>query len=547
MDYRIKTSLKNQNFILSLWLILICIMAALPGFFSAPISINTFDEPYQIMNAYDFHNAVYSPLSGILGHWVGSIFGWEYLVFRRLLIVLLVVSIYIASQFALVNCSHKRLILTFAFFCTLFATVFKSDMNIYGWDHWSAVAVVVNMVLLLSILKRWNLNKIIWLGLVSGICVLLRLPNIAIVLFSVILLGLIGRRRFGGSRLALYLIIYCLVAGAASVLILCVSYGSISNYLLTFNDNPVGAHSLGRLLKPLSISVLSLLRYTAIMLLGYLVIWFACNRCKRLWIKALLISLMTICYFLLLIPLRRNVLGNVIETPICFALSGLLLLFVRGYKNRQRREILYALTILLMGSVIIAGSNWGAFKFLAWPSIPLIVMGVARKWTKSIKWYSISVGISMFAYIFYGYFRPTFDDREYNKLTYKLNEGVFKGMYTNPSRGAQMDETLKAVKPYQKAGYEIIPIRLKNEYLWEYMFMWRNGYQRHQFDNWDAYNDPAYVEWILDRMESDDGKRKLLLYIYDDKTPSNLMFETLSHNFIKVGSGSRFILFTKEK
>lgn len=547
MEYGINISLRNQNFKLSLWLVLICIVAALPGFFTASISINTFDEPYQIMNAYDFHNAVYSPLSGILGHWVGSIFGWEYLVFRRLLIVLLVVSIYISSQYALVNCTNKKLILTFAGFCTFFATVFKSDMNIYGWDHWSAVAVVINMVLLLSILKQWSLNKIIWLGLVSGICVLLRLPNIAIVFFSVILLWLIGYKRLGGVRLALDLCVYCIAAVATCILILWISYGSIENYLVTFNDNPVGAHSLGRILKPLSLSFLSILRFTAIMLLGYGVIWFACNRCKRLWVKVLLISLMTICYFLLVMPLRRPVLGNIVETPISYAMSGLLLLFVRGCRNKQKREILYALTILLIGSVIIAGSNWGAYKFLAWPSIPLIVMAVASKWSKSITWYSISVGIAMFAYSFYGCFRPTFDDGQYNKLTYRLNEGVFKGMYTNPKRGAEMDEVLKAVKPYQVAGYEIIPIRLQNEYLWEYMFMWRNGYQRHQFDNWDAYNDPAYVAWVVDMMGREDGKRKLLMYIIDEKNPSNLMFEALSNNFIKVGSGSRFLLFVKEK
>lgn len=529
----------------SLWLAFLCLIAAFPGFLMARFSINTFDEPYQIMNAQDWQNSVYSPLSGYLGYLYGAITGWKYLAFRKLLVFLIAFSVYLASWFALRHTTKKLLICAVSAFTVYFATIFKSDMLIYGWDHWSAVIVVVCLILSLSLTEKWAMSKITALGFFSGICILLRLPNICIIPICLVLIPLYGLKKRKLGEILLAETIYLVTAIFTCWLILSALYGSFSSYIQTFQNNPVGAHSAARILKPLSLSIIFTIRFVVIMLGGYFMIWIAVKKLKNGKLKTLLIGIVTVGFFILLYPLRRNVLGNVIDASIAFALTGILLLFMRGYKQKEQSLIVYSLTILLISSVVVAGSNWGFYKFLAWPCIPLLAGVVAINWTAPIKWYTLSFGTAMLAYSFFGYFRPTFDDQRYNTLRFPLKTGVLEGMYTNETRGKLIEEVNNKVEPFIKAGYEIIPIRYQNEYIWEYIYGKRNAYQRHQFDNWEAYNDSLYVDWVVKDSKNADNKR-LILFMDKDTLNSNLMKSELLENFREVGRGSRFYLLVKE-
>lgn len=533
----------RQNLKWELWLAFFCIMAAVPGYLMSPFSINTFDEPYQILNCYGWRNSVYSPLSALLGNVYGNIFAWKYIAFRRLLVILIALSVFIASLYAVRISKNKPLTIAFATFCTYFSTVFKSDMNIYGWDHWSAVFIVVCIVLSLSLLMEWRLRKIIWLGVLSALTTLLRLPNICIVLFIALLICLYGARGKSVIEILKAEIIYGVIVIIIGFTVIIMMYGSVGNYIETFVHNPVGAHSPSRILKPLFISILSIARYCAIMLAGYGTIHFVLKKINSRWIQGLVIVIITVCFFILIVPLRRNVLGNVIETGISFAILGLILIFIRGWKDSNKNESLYAVSILLLCNVVVAGSNWGIYKFMAWPAIPLIAAMCVKKWTLPLQWFSVSVGVALIAYSFYGFYRPTLDDRNYNSLTYRLSGGVLDGMYTNHLRGENIDEVKRAVEPYMENGYEVVPLRLKNEYIWEYIYLNRNEYQRHRFDNWYAYDDSEYAKWVINRnLESDHPV--LIIYIDDDSDPSSLMYRTLSETFNKVGRGSRFTLFS---
>lgn len=73
------------------------LVALIPGIFLAPYGINFFDEPYQILNAYDWKNAVYSPLSAFLTHFWGCALDWRCLSFRYLHLILILMSVFISS------------------------------------------------------------------------------------------------------------------------------------------------------------------------------------------------------------------------------------------------------------------------------------------------------------------------------------------------------------------------------------------------------------------------------------------------------------------
>lgn len=531
-------------------LLAICIFfAVIPGILISPFSINFFDEPYQILNAYDWKNAVYSPLSAFFGNVFGTLTDWKYLAFRYLLIFLIAFSIYIAGAFSLHQSQKKRFILLISSLSAYFATAFKSDINIYGWDHWTIPLVIGCTVTLLSIQNTWRYYKIILLGFLSAMTVMMRLPNVVMIPMCVILLCLYSIKMGNKQRLWISLLIFLTVTTLSCLIIIMLLYGSVSDYLDTFRQNPVGAHSVERLLRPLFISFLSVLRFLALMLAGYSILYLAYRKLKNSSLQKMVIVLVGFCFFILLIPLRRKVLGNVIDMGIAFTLSGILWIFVKGIKKKDFKWIWLAVTLFIMCNILVVGSNWGCYKFIVWAAIPLLALGCDGKSglpikSKPVKWYSCLVGFSLFAYSIFGYTRPTFDDVSINEMNYRFsNNSVLEGMYTSKTRGNRIDEILQRIRPYEELGYEILPLRKGNEYIWEYLMLEPNRFQRHKFDNWDAFNDPEYVNCVVEEAMHSKG-RLIILYLRNEENSQDLMFRTLNDNLKREGEGSFFVIFT---
>lgn len=534
-----------------LWLTILSAVATIPAFIGAPFSINFFDEPYQILNALDWRNSVYSPLSAWLGHIYGELFHWKYLAFRWLLICLITLSIYITSLYSLIISNNKSLIIFISIFCVYFATTFKSDMNIYGWDHWSAPMVAINLVIMLSFLKRNTLWKIVMLGIFSSITVYMRLPNANLIGIITIIITLNAIKENSWKKFFIYETLYLIVALAGCLLVIFILYGSWSNYIEYFDSNKIGAHSVVQIIKPFAISSLAIIRYTLIMLLAYYVVWFASKKIHYTWLKYFVYAITGCGLFILMIPLRRNTMGNTLDAAISFALLGIILLISRGIKEKNKNEVLYAVSIFMICCVVSIGSNWGFFKFLAWPAVPLLAVFAIKKLTQPVKWYSILVGASFYVYSFFSFSRPTFFDDNLYQLNHKLSGGVLEGMYTKPERGKMIEEVERATKPFKQAGYQILSLKSGNEYIWEYINLNRNPYQRHNFDYWDAFNDSIYVEKVINHTKSTDNPVAILyletdtLHLKDVKTPT-FMNKRLDNELKKAHQGNRFIIYVNK-
>ena len=517
------------------------ILAVIPGVLLAPFSIHFFDEPYQILNAYDWTNSVYSPLSAFLGNIFGNLFSWKYLSFRYLMIILTSLSVYMTSLYAVVHSQRKALLCIIGIFACYFSTVFKSDINIYGWDNWSALFTTAVILLMVDLLHKFNYTKIIFIGILSGITVLLRLPNLCIVFFCMVLMIFYYARSKPPRKILAIESLYIFTA-ALTILILTVClYGSISGYLHVFKENPIGAHSINRIIKPLIVSVLSIIRFAIIMLMGYFAIFLGVKKTKKQWLKVIISIGVSLCLLILLFPLRRQVLGNVVEMAISIAIISIILLFIKAYRHKNYNMFLFSLTIFILGCVVLTGSNWGFFKFIAWPVIPLLLMKVSGYWTKSIKYYCLSIGAAYFIFSFICISRPTFFDGNLNELNYRFSQGVLEGMYTTQQRGKFIDEVCKETSTYKENGYEIFPLRNWNDYLWEYIYTHRNPYQRHNFDTNDSFNQKEYVMSVQNRIETANTPI-LFLYMHQDSIPSR-MYDMLSKKTIKVKDGEEYSIF----
>lgn len=172
-----------------LYLFLGLLIAAVPGFLTDPYSINFFDEPYQILNALEWKNAVYSPLASWLGHLFGDMVEWKYIAFRYLASSLHLAAMFVCGFFALNISKYPKLTIAVASLATLFMLLDHSDQYLYNWDSWTAPVVSITVVTLLSYIFRPCNHKIFILSLTAAVATLLRLPNACIIPFLMALLA----------------------------------------------------------------------------------------------------------------------------------------------------------------------------------------------------------------------------------------------------------------------------------------------------------------------------------------------------------------------
>lgn len=536
-------SIKSQGLPYPLLLTLGVVIAASPGFFLAPYSIHLFDEPYQILNAYDWRDSVYSPLSAFLGHIVGCVFGWKYLVFRRLLIVLTTLSIYFPALYALRLSRRKNWIVWVSMAAVYFATVFKSDMNIYGWDNWTFLFISFLILISISLCRKWAVSKLIFLALMSGLTVLLRLPNACVVVVVAVILLLYQFKKEPLGKIVFSECLYVAVALFSAWVVLVCLYGSFGNYLMLFSDNSIESHSPVFILQKLSLSFFYTMRFLFLVVVGLAVIYFSATKFRLRWIGWLSAAMVSVGFFLLLFPLSRDVLGNIAEYCISIVLSGIAVVLYRGFKNGDRELVDVGFTILLLCLVPLVGSNWGFYKYMSWPAVPLLAWIICRRLTAPIKLSCYALGAALLAFSFCSFTRPTFFDGRLNTLTHPLYFGVLDGMYTSESQGTLVDEVVDVATPYLEHGYEVIPIRWKNGYLWEYLFLKRNPHMRHRFDYLEAFDDETYVDKVLSDVSESEVPVAVLLFKSDDKTEDNLMFRTLETNLLKVKDTPDYTLF----
>lgn len=520
---------KNFNYLIAL--IIGMVIFTLPGLMMLPFSINYFDEPYQILNAIEWKYSVYSPFSSLLANAYGNIVGWEYLNFRYLWLSLTFITILTSSIYALINFPHKKPVILISWFCMLFSTIFKSDINLYGWDNWSNLFVMFSLLICISIFNKCNISKIIILGLFSGITALMRLPNLVIIPIYCIIFLFIKIIYLKSFPIRRFFVLYLFSSILTLILVLSLLYGNMSTYFQYIQDNPVGAHSPNELAKQTLSSLFYIFRFLILISILFIINIFANKILKQKPLFLNIVSfLIFILHFLLLIPFKRQTLGNIIEDSISFVLlSVFIIIKYASTVTIIQKDIIrpYAIIILLSGLIPAIGSNWGIFKYMSWPLLPLLLPLIVPIRNLYVSKFAKLISISLICFAVYGWWRPTYADDNFKDLNYQFKSGMLKGMRTSYNRGSSIDEIISRANLYIEAGYEIIPLRAGNDYIWEYIFMKRNELYRHKFNEWYAFNDENYISYILNHTNAN----QIILYLQWPKIEDNevtLMFRRLN-------------------
>ena len=506
------------------------VIASVPGFMMVPYSVNPFDEPYQILNALDWENSVYSPLSSWMAHYIGEPVHWKYIAFRYLSKTLQFLTLLVSGLYAMKITSFPSRVRVIAWLATLFMLCDYNVHYLYGWDNWTALFVSISLIATLQFLRSRNPLLILFLSLITAITSLVRIPNLCIIPITAVVIS-VSEYRGSQSRRRMIVsgLVYLVLTMAVCICIISLLYGSVNNYAEAFKQNRIMAHTVPEMINPQIRGFIMILLYALLTYLAYcgLKRW---GKLKNL--SLLLTGLTAIVFYCSLLYSRGEIFGN---SDAAVLGINLLLMYVIWKEAKKRKDYIlwFSVFVMLLFSVVPSvGSNGGLTKSLSWPLLPLIVAfspipSIARERKLTGYAWIIAFGALTITRLF----QPSFLDGSFASLSFKIKntDTVFDGMITNQTRGKHITEVASQVRPYLEAGYEVIALRQGNDYLWEYLILNRNKYQSHLFGNWYAFNDRDYVKSIIIDVKT---SRRPVLVMYmqwkNDKVHS--MHDALERN-----------------
>lgn len=535
------TSLKYV-FILTVGM-MICLI---PGIWLAPFGIDNFDEPYQILNAYDWQNAPYSPLSSFLASLWGNAFEWKWLSFRYLSLILNFLAIYCASLYALFHCKKKYMIILAGCSCVVFNFCIRNVQFFYGWDCWTVFMDTMVLIVLLSYQRSESLTKLLAIAILSGITTLMRIPNICIIpIVAVALFFGKSSRRINLSRwpkTIIFLIFSILTAWA----ITCMLFGSLDFYIDILRSNAITEHSSSMIFREF-FGRLGTQTVGAIFLVAVCFAFKMLFKTRSphffIWIAAaVFFAIITVTLFTT--SYSSNVSRFVLVSVSLFCI---MMVFFRPHPEWIHGNGLMALSIFGIGCVAAVGSNLGFYKFTVFATFPLVMMLLADRMKNNLKITLSVIGLSLLVYSPYSfvYASPAWTD-SFHQSTYRISGGVMDGMYTNENYGKKIELAIAEAAPFREKGFDFTVVRIANDYIWEYIFLEPNQYLRHSFNFWEMLEDKAYADHIIEKAESS-SRPPLILYMDIDYDPVTLMQTRLEEKMTRVVDGPGYCMYAFPK
>ena len=530
----------------SVFLLAVIALVSVPGYLLANQGTFEFDEPYQILNAYDYKNVGLAPLYSWFSHWYGGLVDWRWLAFRYLAITSTVLAVAIGSFYYLFRSKKFVPVLIVAACCAFFGTVFRFEYTMYGWDNPTVLLVTVLIIQLLEYFRSPAPWKLTLIGIVSGACVLSRLPNIFVVPAISFLLLFNKDKGITRRDYAVCLANYLCSSLITIIIILILIYGSISGYLHVLISDKVGSH--GAIL--LAVVVLKGI-YILMKPMG--VSW-CCYQMTRISFRKNRLLLIAVLIFTFLVSFGYLYYEY---TPgiehMYHYVNGLTILLAAAVMARNRGSLqkgrrFGALTVILLSCTPFVGSNTCLMKYLSYPAIPILMGLIGRDLTRPMKLFG---SLNVIVLLVYSYWPIREESMFKPDMTsgIKLTGGVFEGMYSKPEMGEKIMTVYHDFLPYKEKDYNIIVLRDNVFYIWEYIFLARNEFIGSNFSYFDAYDKEEYAHWMEEKITNNPKPAAVLYMMHegektDDDVSKTLMHRRLEQRLEKATEGDGYIIYT---
>ena len=513
-------------------------IALVPGFLLARVGIHISDEPYNILNCVDSLNTPLAPLSSWIGHLFGEAVGWEWTPFRYFAVASNALSILIGIALLWRLSRNYTFTLLTGAACLLCGTIFNEVHNLYGWDSYSPPLLMIIIAIFISYTRDEKVWQLILMGILSGIVVTMRLPNIAILAGgSIILLFPTASGRISrGCRISIYL----LSAIAVIWIVTSLLYGTPHAFISRLSQVSVDQHDIlyqfRGYVSPTFLLIQALLMFWA----SYHLIHYL-ESGARPWLAfaAAIILIPAIAYYEYRVFSQPFL--NVLVYSCALALLGIGAVWFYSGRNLSDIRWRVALALLIVAFIPAVGSNTGFIKFLAWPAIPLICGLLYPRFSKSMKIFSVTAFAALMLYAYFGIGDHTFFDVGTREADYEFKKGVLKGRLTSREYGEYIDRVISDVEKAAGDDSEIMVVRRDNNYLYEYYFGTRNQYLRDRYDFHDYLDDPDYIKYWEKEISA--AKKPVTLLLFNAHNPDSALEKMLKSRLRPAAQGDGYIIY----
>ena len=350
------------------------------------------DEEYQLLCMADYRN---NPLSGFtmfVGYiWSHSIGGETFLSFRILAYICNTISILLPCVYFYFN--SRQVLLSCAMFFVLQLTISAFGLYSYEWDIMSNLTLALCCLTAVCYLKKPSYGKIIILSVLTAISIYSRIPKIALLPVTLILISVTPQSI---KRKIIDSIIFIFVTIISSELLNLLIWGGVENFIKVWNpENVITGHKsiFGMVVSQFWGYYPTVFGYIAIWIGLYASVWFIYRTLKESkWrVLAIIVIGFTLLTFLLVVRATTHDAHRYgIEV---FLFTIILIPMIALYKNKPMKfPILLSLTLLAYSAVSFVGSDCGLAKLLSLPLMPLAFAELYRYRIPSVKAFYVMLG-----------------------------------------------------------------------------------------------------------------------------------------------------------
>lgn len=505
----LKSRIANSSPV-SILLLALLVVAAVPGFRFMTMVLSITDEPYQALNAMTPACQPFAPLSAWLIHAFGEIAGYNLLGIRifawswQVLGVLLgIVAAYMLSR-------KLNLSLAAGVVAMLTLSLCHYGERYAGWSTFSATSMPLVFISLICYMRRPEAATAASVGLACSFATLLRLPSVAcIVVVAAVLIfyrpgfTLTRRQRavHGGIMAGAFL--------ASALLVLILIYGSLPQFFSAIAENRIGSHGLRDMVS--SLITLSKPTFTIFFVImgiaGFVAVIFRDIRRHIVRLMAV-VGLLIISYYALRVVMQFEFARAILKVSF-LTLAGSLLYIRRHQPMDLLHTALWAMAGLSLSAAV--GSNMTLLETVVFPFVPAILIFTRSCLSDNILKYTFVI-----AGIISCWFTFRINQNETNNhLTYPVavhGNPMVEGIEATAECGLPVQKAIDIFTPFiADSAYNCFVVRDNSEYVYEYMFGRRNPILPHYWDTLPLMDVEEYARGVQHMLDTAKAPAAVLL------------------------------------
>lgn len=482
---------------------LTCLLGILCPYLLSHFSLNFADEPYQILNAFEYEKNPQAPLTSCISTIWGGVFGWSLISFRYLAATISNITLILGGGYLYKHCRKINLTLFTVGFSAFLLSLVQQKSYLYGWDIFSNLFIVCNLIILLSFYKRESIKKLILLSLFTSCAILCRIPNVVILPIIAFLIFISTN-----VRTLRHILTYLLFSIVFIFLWVVLLYGNLSEFISSIEANKIDSHSINAIFNYYIHDLIRNIKTYSMCGSVFIAIWLTKYFKTRRPTTALifLIGFLTMFYPLFIVRATDAYNGGINSYLSALFLIFLTYLLIKSEdlsKIHKQHLRLVLLTLAIFSFIPTMGSNTGVFKALNASIYPLLIAIGYKYAGYSIRFFSIIIIGCIMLYAPLNKRIVLFQDKGVAFTTCKLTHPDLKRIWTTPKNSEYISKSLTLVQKHLSDNQHILILGDDaNRFMFEYLLRSRTKFSRHMWSE-HLLDNTDYIKEVEKYLKTD--------------------------------------------